>query len=292
MTIDGEEIAYNKWTTDENGVDGYGPIQQEFCGENRYIGVDNIFEFYLDGSCEVGIQPRDAIQTRVRMEWGLEEFFADGGTTTFVDRLCGSLGIHASTVKIIGAKEGSLIVDYEILPSADEPLTVDQIRARQTEQFATGAINLGAPITDVSGDGEEIVADGVAVASGFPSVVLEVTATNGGWIIWLDWIMPWAWSIVQTLLIDAPVLSLYEFWAIGLTWLWNDLSKEVIDMAEEHMSQAEIDAINDNEEHDVIVAPQEDFGMDAEFDDTDFAPDAGAVCTGPDCLTDGPDSDL
>lgn len=105
--------------------DGYGPILQTKCGENRYIGVENIFEFYLDGTCEIGIQPRDAIQTRVRMEWSMKEFFDAGGTTTFVDRLCGSLGIHASTVKVIGAKDGSVVVDYEILPSADEPMSIE-----------------------------------------------------------------------------------------------------------------------------------------------------------------------
>lgn len=140
LTIDDVEVPYNKWISysreqlqnDPELKDGYGPILQEKCGENRYIGVENIFEFYIDGTCDIGIQPRDAIQTQVRMEWTMEAFFADGGTTTFVDRLCGSLGIHASTVKVIGAKEGSVIVDYEILPSADEPMNIDQIRARQT----------------------------------------------------------------------------------------------------------------------------------------------------------------
>jgi len=64
------------------------------------------------------------------MEWTMDEFFASGGTTSFVDRLCASLGIHASTVKVIGAKPGSVIVDYEITPSADEPLSIEQISAR------------------------------------------------------------------------------------------------------------------------------------------------------------------
>jgi len=50
----------------------------------------------------------------VRMEWSMAEFFADGGTTKFVDRLTGSLGIHASEVKIVSVYEGSLVVNYEI----------------------------------------------------------------------------------------------------------------------------------------------------------------------------------
>jgi len=67
------------------------------------------------------------------MEWTMDEFFANGGTTTFVDRLCASLGIHASSVKVVGAAPGSVVVNYEILPSADEPMSLEQIRDRQRE---------------------------------------------------------------------------------------------------------------------------------------------------------------
>lgn len=67
------------------------------------------------------------------MEWTMDEFFDNGGTTSFIDRLCASLGIHASTVKVVGVSSGSVVVDYEITPSADEPLSMAQIQARQTE---------------------------------------------------------------------------------------------------------------------------------------------------------------
>jgi hypothetical protein len=46
------------------------------------------------------------------MEWTMEEFFNDGGTTSFIDRLTGSLGIHASQVKIVSVYEGSLVIKY------------------------------------------------------------------------------------------------------------------------------------------------------------------------------------
>ena len=78
----------------------------------------------------------------------MEEFFADGGTTSFVDRLTGSLGIHASSVKIVSVYEGSLIVNYEI--EADEDDTdgsaLAAIAARQDEMMASGSIDLGAPV--------------------------------------------------------------------------------------------------------------------------------------------------
>ena len=74
----------------------YGPIKQKYCGENRYIGVKNILEFFISGNCTLTIKPRDAIQSMVRMEWSMAGFFQNGGTTKFADRMCAVLGIHAS----------------------------------------------------------------------------------------------------------------------------------------------------------------------------------------------------
>jgi hypothetical protein len=50
----------------------------------------------------------------VRMEWTFQSFYKAGGTTTFMNRIAGSLGIHASTIKIVSVYEGSLIVNYAI----------------------------------------------------------------------------------------------------------------------------------------------------------------------------------
>jgi len=70
--------------------------------------------------------------TKVRMEWSMDDFFSNGGTTAFIDRLCASLGIHASTVKVVGVNAGSILVNYEITPAEDEPMSLDQIRETQT----------------------------------------------------------------------------------------------------------------------------------------------------------------
>jgi len=62
----------------------------------------------------IKIKPRDAVLSMVRMEWTLDAFFSNGGTTTFADRVAGSLGIHASDIKVVSVYEGSLIVNYEV----------------------------------------------------------------------------------------------------------------------------------------------------------------------------------
>ena len=45
LTKAGKTIEYNIWN---ETLQMYGPIKQSFCGENRYVGVKNIFEFYLN----------------------------------------------------------------------------------------------------------------------------------------------------------------------------------------------------------------------------------------------------
>jgi hypothetical protein len=55
------------------------------------------------------------------MEWTMEQYFADGGSTSFVDRVAGSLGIHASTIKIVSVYEGSLVVEYDIIVPFNDP---------------------------------------------------------------------------------------------------------------------------------------------------------------------------
>lgn len=121
LVKDGKTVEYNQWN---ETLHMYGPITQSFCGENRYIGVKNIFEFYLTADCQIQIIPRDAIQSLVRMEWTMDAFFANGGTTSFMDRVAGSLGIHASTIKIVSVYEGSLVVNYEITNPDNDPVAL------------------------------------------------------------------------------------------------------------------------------------------------------------------------
>jgi len=200
IQIDGETVPTNPWNDDPD-VMTYGPIMQDKgCGENRYLGVQNILEFYLTSGCTIHIVPKDSIQTLVRMEWTVSEFFSAGGTTSFVDRLAGSLGIHASTIKVVSVYEGSLVVNYEMTANEDEPdMSLEDLGAAQTEAYATGTADLGgAPILTVAAmtttayvprvaageapaptpQAEPIVSDGVVTADGFDPVVLTPTESN------------------------------------------------------------------------------------------------------------------
>lgn len=70
----------------------------------------------------------------------MDEFFSNGGTTKFIDRVAGSLGIHASTIKVVSVYEGSVVLNYDIVVddnsagnAAAAQRTLAKIKAKQTE---------------------------------------------------------------------------------------------------------------------------------------------------------------
>jgi hypothetical protein len=91
----------------------------------------------------------------------LAEFYADGGTTTFTDRVAATLGIPAWRIKTVAVYEGSVIVLFDILSdvSVDDPL---QDLQNLSEQLVDNLKNLpgdwlGAPLLDVDVNGESII---------------------------------------------------------------------------------------------------------------------------------------
>lgn len=111
LVKDGDIVPFTDWDED---ISNYAAVQGKFCGENRYVGVENFFEFYITPGCTIEIIPRDAIQSYVRLEWTLDEFYADGGVVSFADRVAAALGIHASEIKTVAVYEGSVVVEFYI----------------------------------------------------------------------------------------------------------------------------------------------------------------------------------
>lgn len=132
------------------------------CGENRFVSIENFVEFYITAKCEIYLKPKNAIRGMVRLDWTLEEFYSDGGTSRFVDRLASVLGIHKSRVKIVAVYEGSVIVEFfvEALNASDDNASstatqqeLDDLTRTMVRLLSSGAANLGAPVLGFEGDG-------------------------------------------------------------------------------------------------------------------------------------------
>ena len=78
---------------------------------------------------------------KVRMNWTMAEFYSDGGTTRFVDRLAASLGISSHRIKVVAIYEGSTVVDFEIEKEEPEPVaTEDENGDPISEEDQTAAL--------------------------------------------------------------------------------------------------------------------------------------------------------
>lgn len=121
-----------------------------YCGENRYVGVINILDFYLTPGCSIFIEPIDSIQASVRMNWTFSGFFASGGTTKFMDRVAASLGIKPANIKIVSVYEGSVVVDFTVIEDSSKTLAksggMDTIQNTLSSKLSDKSIDLGAPI--------------------------------------------------------------------------------------------------------------------------------------------------
>lgn len=60
----------------------------------------------------------------------MDEFFDNGGTTAFVDRVAGSLGIHASEIKVVSVYEGSLVLNYDITLDEESDFSLEEIEEK------------------------------------------------------------------------------------------------------------------------------------------------------------------
>jgi hypothetical protein len=58
------------------------------------------------------------------MSWTMDEFYSQGGTTSFVDRVSMALGIHASQMKVVAVYKGSVVVEYEV--ASDETVAEEE----------------------------------------------------------------------------------------------------------------------------------------------------------------------
>ena len=59
----------------DNEIETWGVPKGEYCGENRYVGVQNFLQFWMLPGCTLYVVPRDAIMLAVRLEWTVKEFF-------------------------------------------------------------------------------------------------------------------------------------------------------------------------------------------------------------------------
>lgn len=156
VMIKGKVQESTEW---DDEIGSAKPLRKMKCGENRYLGMKNILEFYITPGCELHVKPVDSIQSAVRLDWTMDEFYSGGGVTSFTDRVAAVLGIHASQIKVVAVYEGSVIIEYAVEAdenASDPAATLSKIKSQITTLVAQKSDAFGAPVLGAITDGELI----------------------------------------------------------------------------------------------------------------------------------------
>jgi hypothetical protein len=136
----------------DHSIDQWAVPTGKYCGENRYVGVKNILEFWIEPGCTLYVYPRDAIMLAIRLEWTLQAFFAEGGVGRFTDRMAAVLGIHRADLKVVQVYQGSVIVEFQVIAGDDDPNptgTLKTIEEAFKNVAPTLGNSLGAPVMQI-----------------------------------------------------------------------------------------------------------------------------------------------
>lgn len=145
----------------DHSIETWAVPTGRYCGENRYVGVENFLQFWLEPGCTLYVYPRDAIMLAIRLEWTLKEFFEADAMGRFIDRMAAALGIHKADLKVVQVYEGSVIIEFQVLAPEDDPnpkQTLERLEMTFKEKAPLFGDSLGAPIMQIVTSAGEIIA--------------------------------------------------------------------------------------------------------------------------------------
>ena len=147
----------------------WAAVTGRYCGEFRYEGVLNRLQFYIenfnDSGCVLYVYPRDAVMLGIRLEFTLDEFFADGGIVTFTDRMAGVLGVHRADLKVVSIYEGSTIVNFQVVQRDEEEveegngIDLEKIDLTYRDFVMSSEYFMGSKILDANIEGVPVVSE-------------------------------------------------------------------------------------------------------------------------------------
>ena len=97
----------------------------------------------------------------MQLNWTLEEFYADGGMTKFTERVATALNVPAWRIKTVAVYEGSVIVDFFLLPDPDARDPPGELQDMSTKLAQTLLKNqnldvLGAALIGAESNGKKL----------------------------------------------------------------------------------------------------------------------------------------
>lgn len=93
---------------------------------------------------------REVLACNLRIDTTMKAFEKQGGRQMFEENLASSLGLNMSQVQVTGLREGSVIVDYNLVIDKNSKISLDELKTLQNEKMKAGAIEVGGPVLSFS----------------------------------------------------------------------------------------------------------------------------------------------
>lgn len=138
----------------------------DICGANNFHYENGTIEFVVNGknNCQVRVRLSSYVKLTARLNIPVMDFFNNNGPTTFITNICAFLNIDPGRLKIVGIKNGSILIDTFITApgqsldtstQASSDPTVHQVALTQiansiSQALSDGTVNAGAPVLGVS----------------------------------------------------------------------------------------------------------------------------------------------
>lgn len=139
----------------------------DVCGANNFHYDNGTIEFVLNGknNCQVRVRLSNFIKLSARLSIPVMTFYNNNGPTTFITNICAFLGIDPGRLKIVGVRNGSIIVesiittptvplDQSTVPSntsdSEVYATLSAMAANISNALTSGTVSVGATVLGVS----------------------------------------------------------------------------------------------------------------------------------------------
>eukprot|EP00744_Colponema_vietnamica_P007563 GILI01010870.1.p1 GENE.GILI01010870.1~~GILI01010870.1.p1 ORF type:complete len:738 (+),score=179.47 GILI01010870.1:37-2214(+) len=169
--------------TKVDGIDGRRqpdrvPTVNDPVGTNRYWPLDRQISVVLKGTDFVLLRVVNTVQVSLRMDTNLNDFFDNDGESKFIFRLALSLGISADRIKVVDIRQGSVIVDFAVVPKS--------FNTTASANATTPAAASLAEIQDLQAVASVLNAqassNALASAVGYPVLSMSVQVSVDPWV--------------------------------------------------------------------------------------------------------------
>jgi hypothetical protein len=111
----GTDIVVKPFTI-TNGVRTDLRNYTDVCGANNFHYDNGTIEFVLNGknNCQVRVRLSNYVKLSARLSIPVLDFYNNNGPTTFITNICAFLNIDPGRLKIVGIRNGSIVIDAYI----------------------------------------------------------------------------------------------------------------------------------------------------------------------------------